>query len=64
MPEPTRADASPYRPEFEAALRLVARVSEAVAARGFSCPIPLDGEADPDRIRLVTVDATGDRFRA
>lgn len=121
---------SVWRPEFEAALRLFAAVSEAVAARGLPRPIlvggaavelytasaistgdfdlcspvqeeleeelrrhgfvrpsgagvatrgwihpafrlgfevvssaPLDGAVDPERIRIVTLDETGDRFR-
>ena len=36
---------SPYRPEFEAALRLFARVSEAMVARGLSRPILVGGAA-------------------
>ncbi|BBB12780.1 hypothetical protein [Sphingopyxis sp. FD7] len=36
---------SPYRPEFEAALRLFARVSEAMAARGLSRPVLVGGAA-------------------
>lgn len=36
---------SPYRPEFEAALRLFARVSEAMKARGFPAPILVGGGA-------------------
>jgi hypothetical protein len=36
---------SPYRPEFEAALRLFASVSEAMAASGFSRPILVGGAA-------------------
>jgi hypothetical protein len=39
------AEASPYRPEFEAALRLFARVSEAMHQRGFSRPILVGGAA-------------------
>ncbi len=34
-----------YRPEFEAALRLFARVSEAMAARGCERPILVGGAA-------------------
>ena len=34
-----------YRPEFEAALRLFARVSEAVVARGLSRPVIVGGAA-------------------
>ncbi|MFS0772148.1 hypothetical protein [Sphingomonas sp. 1P08PE] len=36
---------SPYRPEFEAALRLFARVSKTMKARGFSAPILVGGGA-------------------
>jgi hypothetical protein len=36
---------SPYRPEFEAALRLFARVSEAMKARGFRAPVLVGGAA-------------------
>jgi hypothetical protein len=36
---------SGYRPEFEAALRLFARVSEAMAARGFERPVLVGGAA-------------------
>ncbi|MDO9368037.1 MAG: hypothetical protein Q7T68_05655 [Sphingopyxis sp.] len=36
---------SPYRPEFEAALRLFARVSEAMAARGLPRPVLVGGAA-------------------
>lgn len=36
---------SPYRPEFEAALRLFARVSESMAARGLSRPVLVGGAA-------------------
>lgn len=36
---------SPYRPEFEAALRLFARVSEAMAAHGHERPILVGGAA-------------------
>lgn len=36
---------SPYRPEFEAALRLFARVSEAMHNRGLSRPILVGGAA-------------------
>jgi hypothetical protein len=36
---------SPYRPEFEAALRLFARVSEAMAARGLRRPVLVGGAA-------------------
>jgi hypothetical protein len=34
-----------YRPEFEAALRLFARISEAVKARGFLAPVLVGGAA-------------------
>ncbi|WP_448663513.1 hypothetical protein ACG3SL_02245 [Sphingomonas sp. CJ20] len=34
-----------YRPEFEAALRLFARVSEAMKARGFLAPVLVGGGA-------------------
>lgn len=36
---------SSYRPEFEAALRLLARISDAMAARGLSRPILVGGAA-------------------
>jgi len=36
---------SPYRPEFEAALRLLAKVSEAMHQRGFQRPILVGGAA-------------------
>lgn len=36
---------TPYRPEFEAALRLFARVSEAMKARGFLAPVLVGGAA-------------------
>jgi hypothetical protein len=36
---------SPYRPEFEAALRLLAEVSEAMRARGFTRPVLVGGAA-------------------
>ena len=36
---------SAYRPEFEAALRLFARASEAMHARGFQRPILVGGAA-------------------
>jgi hypothetical protein len=36
---------SPWRPEFEAALRLFARVSEAMAKKGYSRPILVGGAA-------------------
>lgn len=38
-------DPSPWRPEFVAALRLLARASEAMAARGLSRPILVGGGA-------------------
>jgi hypothetical protein len=37
--------ALPWRPEFLAALRLLARISEAMAARGFSRPVLVGGGA-------------------
>jgi hypothetical protein len=36
---------SPYRPEFEAALRLFARVSEGMKAQGFLAPVLVGGAA-------------------
>ena len=47
-----------YRPQFEAALRLLARVSEAMKARGFAVPILVGGGA----VELYTRSAvtTGD----
>ena len=39
------ASASPYRPEFEAALRLFAQVSEAMHRRGFLRPVLVGGAA-------------------
>lgn len=36
---------SPYRPEFEAALRMFAQVSEAMVARGLSRPVLVGGAA-------------------
>ncbi len=39
------SSASPYRPEFEAALRLFARVSKAMYQRGLSRPILVGGAA-------------------
>lgn len=36
---------SPYRPEFEAALRLLAQVSEAMHQRGFQRPVLVGGAA-------------------
>lgn len=49
---------SVYRPEFEAALRLFARASKAMKARGFSAPILVGGAA----VELHTLGAvtTGD----
>lgn len=41
----TPEESATYRPEFEAALRLFARVSEAMKARGFSAPILVGGAA-------------------
>lgn len=47
-----------YRPEFEAALRLFARVSEAMAARGYERPVLVGGAA----VELYSLSAinTGD----
>jgi hypothetical protein len=39
------AQPSPYRPEFEAALRLFAQVSEAMHRRGLQRPILVGGAA-------------------
>ncbi len=36
---------SPYRPGFEAALRLLARASEAMRARGLTRPVLVGGAA-------------------
>ena len=36
---------TPYRPEFEAALRLFARVSEAMKKRGYQAPVLVGGAA-------------------
>lgn len=49
---------SSYRPEFEAALRLFARVSEAMKARGFPAPVLVGGGA----VELYSLSAitTGD----
>jgi hypothetical protein len=49
---------SAYRPEFEAALRLFARVSGAMKARGFSAPVLVGGGA----VELYSLSAitTGD----
>lgn len=41
----TETRTSSYRPEFEAALRLFARISEAMKARGFEAPILVGGAA-------------------
>lgn len=40
-----RNERATYRPEFDAALRLFARVSEAMKARGFESPILVGGAA-------------------
>ncbi len=47
-----------YRPEFEAALRLFARVSEAMKARGFQAPVLVGGAAV--EIYSLSAIATGD----
>lgn len=39
------ADTSPYRPEFEAALRLLARISAAMDAAGYRPPVLVGGAA-------------------
>ncbi len=49
---------SAYRPEFEAALRLFARVSEAMKARGFQAPVLVGGAAV--EIYSLSAIATGD----
>jgi hypothetical protein len=49
---------SVYRPEFEAALRLFARVSEAMKARGFDAPILVGGAAV--EIYSLSAISTGD----
>jgi hypothetical protein len=49
---------SAYRPEFEAALRLFARVSEAMKARGFNAPVLVGGAAV--EIYSLSAIATGD----
>ena len=36
---------TPYRPEFEAALRILAKVSTAMTARGFDPPVLVGGGA-------------------
>jgi hypothetical protein len=45
MPDP----ALPWRPEFLAALRLLARVSEAMAARGLPRPVLVGRQRAHDR---------------
>ena len=52
------ASLSPYRPEFEAALRLLARAGEAMHRRGFQRPVLVGGAA----VELYTGSAitTGD----
>ncbi|MFM9977219.1 MAG: hypothetical protein ACKVOP_04140 [Sphingomonadaceae bacterium] len=45
MSEDYAVTTSPYRPEFEAALRLLARVSEALVARGLPRPVLVGGAA-------------------
>ena len=47
-----------YRPEFEAALRLFARVSEAMKERGFQAPVLVGGAAV--EIYSLSAIATGD----
>ena len=47
-----------YRPEFEAALRLFARVSEAMTARGFQAPVLVGGAAV--EVYSLSAIATGD----
>ena len=47
-----------YRPEFEAALRLFAQVSEAMKARGFQAPVLVGGAAV--EIYSLSAIATGD----
>lgn len=42
---PEESTPTPYRPQFEAALRLFARVSEAMAARGLTAPVLVGGAA-------------------
>lgn len=49
---------SPYRPAFEAALRLFAQVSEAMVARGLSRPVLVGGAAV--ELYSVSAIATGD----
>jgi hypothetical protein len=49
---------SPYRPEFEAALRLFARASEAMKARGFAAPVLVGGAAV--ELYSASAIATGD----
>ena len=54
-----------YRPQFEAALRLFARVSEAMKARGFATPILVGGGAVELYTRsAVTTDDFDIRHRA
>lgn len=53
-----RAMISPYRPEFEAALRLFARASEAMKARGFAAPVLVGGAAV--ELYSASAIATGD----
>lgn len=49
---------SAYRPEFESALRLFARMSEAMKARGFQAPVLVGGAAV--EIYSLSAMATGD----
>ena len=49
---------SPYRPEFEAALRLFARASESMKARGFAAPVLVGGAAV--ELYSASAIATGD----
>ena len=49
---------SAYRPDFEAALRLFARVSEAMKGRGFQAPVLVGGAAV--EIYSLSAIATGD----
>ena len=49
---------SAYRPQFEAALRLFARVSEAMKARGFDAPVLVGGAAV--EIYSLSAISTGD----
>ena len=50
--------ASPYRPEFEAALRVFAHVSEAMKARGYEAPVLVGGGAV--EVYSLSAIATGD----